>query len=414
MPMIVHNKHRLYYRFEGEKGAFLLLHHGWFGSHADWYDTGFVDALAAEFRLIVMDARGHGRSDRPLEPEAYRIDELSGDVIAIMDELDIRNLHFLGYSLGALVGYDLLTHHQERLRIAILGGEAPYFTEAACAQWRDWAGRLRQEGLGALLRHLSDTQLLATAQRPVDEEAERTPALAMLEAMAGVAPPPVERISVSSPVTLFTAEDDPAADRVHEARRSIYRARFVSLPNLNHAQVLSQREALLAEVLRLLKSGRKQAPELGSRAGSPQREPQRPAPSTESAAIEADGDEEGGPASAGAEAERPARSSGEDEIEDGASPVGPDAHAAPPAAEPAAPFPPGRSADRQVRLSDSSEAPAQAERSAERVSGEAGAGTRRPEPWLRQDDRPSAASAPEDEGERAVPPLADAGSETEP
>jgi pimeloyl-ACP methyl ester carboxylesterase len=256
--MIVHDKHRIFYRFEGEKGAFLLLHHGLFGSHRDWYEAGYVEALAGDFRLIIPDARGHGRSDHPLDPARYRLEDLSGDVVGIMDDLDIRNLHFFGYGLGALVGFDLLRRHPERLRITMLGGEAPFVTPPLIAEWEALAGRIRAAGLAAALRRLHGEERLVSLPDAPEGEGEQQAALALLEALAATPPEEGEgRISFNSPLALFTGEHDPALQRIQEGRKRIHRARFVSLAGQGHAGLFRQREALLEEVLRLLRSGRR-------------------------------------------------------------------------------------------------------------------------------------------------------------
>jgi pimeloyl-ACP methyl ester carboxylesterase len=258
MTMVVSQKQRIHYRFEGEKGAYLLLHHGLFGSHQDWYEAGYVEALRNDFRMILMDARGHGRSDHPLDPGQYRLQAFADDVTAIMDELDIRNLHFCGYSLGALVGFELLMRHPGRVRIVMLAGESPFLSEAVQTEWRQLAERIRAEGLGAVRERLvAEQKLVVTAPLP-EQEGEQQAALALLEALASEPPRPDEgRISVDSPVALFTGEDDPALNRMRDARRRIHRARFVSFPGKTHGGLFHERTALVAEMLRLLRPGPK-------------------------------------------------------------------------------------------------------------------------------------------------------------
>jgi pimeloyl-ACP methyl ester carboxylesterase len=259
MTMVVSGRQRIFYRFEGERGAYLLLHHGLFGSHQDWYDAGYVEALRGEFRLIVPDARGHGRSDHPLEPEQYRSQDFAQDVIAIMDELEIRNLHFCGYSLGALVGFELLMRFPERMRIVMLAGESPFLSEAVQGEWRALAEAVRAEGLGPVRERLAAQQRLVAGPAQPEQEGERSAAVALLEGLARETPRQDEgRISVDSPVALFTGEDDPALERMREARRRIHRARFVSFPGQSHSGLFRQRDALIAEMLRLLRPGRRE------------------------------------------------------------------------------------------------------------------------------------------------------------
>lgn len=285
MTMVVSNKQRIHFRFEGERGAFLLLHHGLFGSSQDWREYGFVSELAKEFRLIIMDARGHGRSDKPLDTEAYTLEQLADDVVAIMNSLDIRNLHFLGYSLGALVGFQMLTRHPERMRIAILGGETPFVTEDVRQEWVQRAAALEQQGLEDLLNGLRNKNQLVRHNDQLDEE-EGPAALALLKAMSQWPIFEPGRISVNSPVTLFAGMDDPAAGRVESARNSIYRARFVPFPNLNHAATIESREMLQTELVRLLKSGKRSQEQ--SPGNGRQRVPDRPARSANRAASPSD------------------------------------------------------------------------------------------------------------------------------
>lgn len=258
MSMVVSNRQRIHYRFLGERGAYLLLHHGLFGSHRDWYEAGYVEALADNFRLILVDARGHGRSDHPLEPAAYRLEHFADDVIAIMEELSIRNLHFLGYSLGALVGMELLLRHPQRVRITMMAGESPFVLEEMRAEWRELADRIGLEGFGPALEGMHRERRLPTPLTHPEAEGEKQAALALLEALQSLENrQPEDRLTVDSPVALFIGAEDRAAGRVQEARKHIHRARFVSLPGLDHVGLFEQREALLAEVLRLVHSGRK-------------------------------------------------------------------------------------------------------------------------------------------------------------
>ena len=66
MPYVNSNGVHIYYELEGQ-GPPLVLAHGGTGSLGAWRQYGYTDALRREFQLILFDARGHGRSDRPHE-----------------------------------------------------------------------------------------------------------------------------------------------------------------------------------------------------------------------------------------------------------------------------------------------------------------------------------------------------------
>ena len=83
---------------------------------------GHVDALADSYRLVLIDARGHGGSGAPHDIDSYRIDRQVDDVIAVLDELSISRTAFWGASMSGIIGLNLLARHPERLTGLIAGG----------------------------------------------------------------------------------------------------------------------------------------------------------------------------------------------------------------------------------------------------------------------------------------------------
>lgn len=116
---------RLAFSREGgeEGGCAVVLHHGFASSaEVNWRRPGTIAALvAAGRRVIAFDARGHGASDHPHEPAAYRDDTLARDVVALADHLSLRRLDLVGYSMGAFVAL-AVAGGDERVRALFLGG----------------------------------------------------------------------------------------------------------------------------------------------------------------------------------------------------------------------------------------------------------------------------------------------------
>jgi pimeloyl-ACP methyl ester carboxylesterase len=77
MPYADNGGVRIHYQVEGE-GPALVLQHGFTESTVDWYESGYVKALRTDYRLILVDARGHGASDKPHDPDAYVLDRRVG------------------------------------------------------------------------------------------------------------------------------------------------------------------------------------------------------------------------------------------------------------------------------------------------------------------------------------------------
>ena len=111
---------KIHYVEVGAGDAVILLH-GNGGSIQDWVKSGVLQALSKDFRVIAMDARGHGESDKPHDPKAYGR-EMSLDVLRLMDHLGIRKAHLVGYSMGAQTVAHLVVIKPERFISAALGG----------------------------------------------------------------------------------------------------------------------------------------------------------------------------------------------------------------------------------------------------------------------------------------------------
>lgn len=125
MPYANNQGIRIYYEVEGE-GPPLVLMHGRAGSGEDWRALGYVEALQDDYRLVLIDARGHGRSDKPHDPKVYRKALRAADVVAVLDDLRIDKAHFMGYSVGDTVGFSIAKYAPERLISLIVGGRAPF------------------------------------------------------------------------------------------------------------------------------------------------------------------------------------------------------------------------------------------------------------------------------------------------
>jgi pimeloyl-ACP methyl ester carboxylesterase len=86
--------------------------------------------LVKDHRVIALDLRGHGKSDKPHDPKAYGT-ELGQDVIRLLDHLSIARAHIVGYSLGGGISAKLLTTNPDRFVTGIIGGAS------ARRQWTD-------------------------------------------------------------------------------------------------------------------------------------------------------------------------------------------------------------------------------------------------------------------------------------
>ncbi len=112
------------YLWGAEDAPTVLCVHGFVSSCRDnWVNTGWVrDLTRAGLRVLGVDQRGHGASDKPHEASAYGMDALVGDVVTVLDTYLLDTVHYVGYSLGARVGWQVAVQVPDRIDRAVLGG----------------------------------------------------------------------------------------------------------------------------------------------------------------------------------------------------------------------------------------------------------------------------------------------------
>ena len=103
-----------------------MLQHGFTDSLESWYELGYVEGLKANYRLILIDARGHGASDKPHHPDAYQRDRNVADITTVLDDLGMTRAHYFGYSMGGRIGFAFARYAPERVHSLIMGGGSPY------------------------------------------------------------------------------------------------------------------------------------------------------------------------------------------------------------------------------------------------------------------------------------------------
>lgn len=244
MPFVQNGDVRIRYEVEGA-GAPLVLHHGYSGSLRDWYHNGYVAALQDRYRLVLVDARGHGRSDKPHDVSAYALGTRARDVVSILDALGIERTLYCGFSMGGNVAYGLLTSQPERVAgAAILAADpSPYDT----TEWNRIIGILEDGGMEGY----------AEATRSDDEGSNAEEARAILLAQdpralvaskmdtrdwPGVAEAFAE---VTVPTFLVGGDADPIYPLIAQAASSNAQAEMVTLPGLDHVTTFRRSDLAL-------------------------------------------------------------------------------------------------------------------------------------------------------------------------
>ncbi|MFD2923152.1 alpha/beta fold hydrolase [Halobacillus naozhouensis] len=117
MPKIQVRDIQMYYEEKGE-GPVLVMIMG-LGANLDWWGDDFRNDLSREFRTIAFDNRGSGRTDRPTT--GYTIANFARDTIELMNKLDIKKAHIMGFSMGGMVAQEIALHYPERVDKLVLG-----------------------------------------------------------------------------------------------------------------------------------------------------------------------------------------------------------------------------------------------------------------------------------------------------
>ncbi|GAB1582263.1 alpha/beta fold hydrolase [Phyllobacterium phragmitis] len=118
-----HDGLRLAYREQGEGDPVLLIHGFASSSYVNWVSPGWFQTLTeAGYRVIAIDDRGHGQSEKSHEPADYTPSLMAGDAAALLDHLGIGKAHVMGYSMGARIAAFMALEHPSHVHSLVFGG----------------------------------------------------------------------------------------------------------------------------------------------------------------------------------------------------------------------------------------------------------------------------------------------------
>ena len=228
---------KLYFAIYGAGEPIILLHGG-AGNGDHWANQ--VPALSAKFQVIVVDARGHGRSTRDAKPMSYEL--MADDLLALMDQLELDQAALVGWSDGGAVALDVAIRHPERVTRLVAYGTnfdlsgtqkgggttfATYFTRCATDYAKLSPTPSDYKGLQAALRPMWRTQ------------------------------PNYKRAQIASiklPTLVLDGDHDEIIrqDHVKELVKLITGARLVLIPESSHFALFQQPEAFNRALLDFL------------------------------------------------------------------------------------------------------------------------------------------------------------------
>lgn len=244
MPYANNNGVHIYYQVEGD-GTSLLLHHPLTSSHRVWYRNGFVDALKNRYRVITIDMRGHGRSDKPPEQTAYGWGVRVTDIVTVLDSVGADRVHMVGYSAGGFGGFAMAKHAPDRLLSLIIGAAHPYGedTYPIGVNGVDTEELLNNFAIaaGEPLHHSLKS---STQKRDV----------APIAYILSQGVPPYEDIipDINVPCLLFSGEHDIRYEKVKKCAKEIKNAAFVPIMGRGHLDGFTHIDVILPYVIKFL------------------------------------------------------------------------------------------------------------------------------------------------------------------
>ncbi len=216
---------RIAYDDTGSGPAVMLLHGGG-QTRQVWRDAGYVTRLAPRFRVITVDLRGNGESDKPATKAAYALDRLIEDLLAVADDAKAQDFSLWGFSYGANVGRYLAVRSTRVTSMVYIG--IP-FGPAADPIFRD-----------IILKRLQD----GTA-----------PPLGAAWTSALLEYPPVEPADMKCPTLWVVGTSNPSAiasASAYERQLAGTRVQLVKLEGLTHPQELERIDVTLPRALEFM------------------------------------------------------------------------------------------------------------------------------------------------------------------
>ncbi len=237
------------YAEQGE-GDPLILIHGFAMSHDRWEAAGILDAFAARgYRVLAIDARGHGGSGKPHDPIAYG-EQISLDVVRLIEHLGLEQAYVAGHSMGAIVTNKVRSLAPEKVRAAVLGGAGwqkkgdtvlPGITALELAEALEETGNFKW-----MLREFTKDQQPPATEEEIEGHNKRmmygndTLALAaVLRGWDGLAVTEEDLRANEVPTLALVGGDDPLKEKVDDLDGVMSNLQIVVIPDADHFESLT-------------------------------------------------------------------------------------------------------------------------------------------------------------------------------
>lgn len=218
-------------------GPPVLLIHGFASSASvNWVYPGWLKTLGdAGYRVIALDNRGHGGSDKPHDPAAYHVPLMAGDAAALLDHLGLPDAHVMGYSMGARISAFLALGHPHRIRSLVFGGLGIGMVDGV-GDWDPIADALMAPSIDSVA-HDRGRMFRAFADQT---KSDRLALAACIRTSRDlITPQEIARIDVPTLIGVGTKDD--IAGSPQELAALMRDARALDIPNRDHMLAVGDR-----------------------------------------------------------------------------------------------------------------------------------------------------------------------------
>jgi len=260
--LIKANGIQMNYELSGKKdGPFVILSHSLGSSLAMWNPQ--MKALEPHFQVLRYDIRGHGKSEAP--PGAYTLELLGEDAVALLDALGIDQVHWVGLSMGGMIGQSIALNYPKRLQSLALCDTMAVVPEEAQPIWQERIDAVRDRGVESQLEPTMERWFTPTFLNlnpnmlgVIRKEFLATPAQGYLGCIYAIRKLNyLDRLSIIKiPTLIMVGEDDPgtpvsASEAMHQRIPS---SKLVIIKSARHLSSVEQPEAFNTNLLTFLMS----------------------------------------------------------------------------------------------------------------------------------------------------------------
>ena len=237
------------YEIHGREGApWLTFSHSLACTLRMWDDQ--IAAFKDSFRILLYDTRGHGASEAPKGP--YSLDTLAEDLRQLLEQVGIRKTHYVGLSMGGMIGQTLVLKHPELFDRVVLADTGHAQTPETRKQWEERIRTAESRGMQPLVQSTLERWFTEPFRRAKPDVVKKIADLIQGTPVPGYVGccHAISNLNTTArlkyikrPVLAITGEQDAAAPGTRYVGENVPGAKLVVIPQAAHIATIEQAEA---------------------------------------------------------------------------------------------------------------------------------------------------------------------------